>query len=256
LLGEAGFDAALRLSGTFDYRNPQWKIDGLRHLFTPRLNYRTIPQADQGRPFIPRIDRESFATYLPPLGLGALRRIDDLRATHTLRLGFDNTLQTRDPLLGSRDLLMVNVANDFRFKRRPGERDVSEIHAEVAAAPARWLQFDLYQSFAPQSFTLRELNAGITLRDGTAWLVRFGNNFLRRELEDYSLDIRRRLNERFEAIARLQYDTRRHRFNEQTYGLAHTLANTWLVSYSVSVYSGRKRESNFGFDLRVDALRF
>jgi hypothetical protein len=24
----------------------------------------------------------------------------------------------------------------------------------------------------------------------------------------------------------------------------------------VSVYSGRKRESSFGFDLRVDALRF
>jgi LPS-assembly protein len=65
-----------------------------------------------------------------------------------------------------------------------------------------------------------------------------------------------RLNERFEAISRLHYDARRRRFNEQTYGLAQNLGNTWLVSYSVSVYSGRKRESNFGFDVRVDALRF
>jgi LPS-assembly protein len=256
LLGEVGFDAALRLSATFDYRNPQWKIDGLRHLLTPRLGYRAIPHADRGHGSIPRIDRETFATYLPPLGLGAVRHIDDLRATHTLRLGFDNTLQTRDPVLGSRDLLVVNVANDFRFKRRPGERDVSEIHAEIAALPARWLQFDLYQSFAPQTFALRELNSGVTLRDGTAWTLRFGNNFLRRELQDYTIDARRRLNERFEAVARLQYDARRHRFNEQTYGVAHTLANTWVVSYSVSVYSGRKRESNFGFDLRIDALHF
>jgi LPS-assembly protein len=256
LLGELGFDTALRTSGTFDYRNPQWKIDGLRHLFTPRLSYRYIPQADKGRRQIPQIDRETFATYLPPLGLGDVRHLDDLQATNTLRLGLDNTLQTRDPILGSRDLLVVNVANDFRFKRRPGERDVSEIHADIAALPARWLQFDVYQSFAPQTRRMREFNSGVTLRDGTAWSLRLANNYLRRELQDYALEPRVRLNERFTALARLYYDARRHRFTEQTYGVAHNVANTWLVSYSLSVYSGRKRESNFGFDARVDALRF
>lgn len=256
LLGETGFDAALRLSGTFDYRNPTWKIDGLRHLLTPRLSYRYIPQADRGRARIPRIDRESFATYLPPLGLGELRHLDDLHRTNTLRVSLDNSLQTRDAALGSRDLLVFNLANDLRFHRQPGQRDVSELHAEIALLPARWLQFDAYGSAPPQSFDLREFNAGVTFRDGTAWSLRFGNNFLRRELEDYSTDLRVRLNERFEAISRLQYDARRRRFNEQTYGLAHNLGDTWLVSYSVSVYSGRKRESNFGFDVRVDALRF
>ena len=256
LLGELGFDAALRTNGTFDYKNPQWKIDGLRHLFTPRLAYRFIPQADKGRRQIPNLDRETFATYLPPLGLGDVRHLDDLHATNTLRLGLDNTVQTRDPVLGSRDLLVFNLANDFRFKRQPGERAVSEIHAEVAALPARWLQFDLYQSFAPQTFTLRELNSGMTIRDGTAWSLRFGNNFLRRQIQDYSLDTRLRLNERFAAVSRLHYDARKRRFNEQTYGLAHSLGHMWLVSYSVSVYSGRKRESNFGFDLRIDALHF
>ncbi len=256
LLGETGFDAALRLSGTYDYRNPRWKIDGLRHLLTPRLSYRYIPQADRGRARLPRIDRESFATYLPPLGLGELRHLDDLHRTNTLRLGLDNTLQTRDPAAGSRDLLVFNLASDLRFHRRPGQRDVSELHAEIAALPARWLQVDAYASAPPQNFTLREFNAGVTLRDGTAWSLRFGNNFLRRELEDYSVDLRVRLNERFDALSRLHYDARRRRFNEQTYGVAHTLANTWLVTYSVSIYSGRRRESNFGFDLRVDALRF
>ena len=256
LLGELGFDAALRLSGTFDYKNPLWKIDGLRHLLTPRLSYRYIPEADKGRAQIPRIDRETFATYLPPLGLGDVRHLDDLHATNTLRLGLDNTVQTRDPVLGSRDLLVFNVANDFRFKRRPGERDVSELHADVAALPARWLQFDLYQSFASQSFTLREFNAGVTLRDGPVWSLRFGNNFLRHDIQDYSVDTRVRINERFSALSRHHYDARKHRFIEQTYGVAQNLANTWLVSYEVSVYSGRKRESNFGFNLRVDALRF
>lgn len=256
LLGEVGADAVLRTSATFDYTNPRWRIDGLRHLFTPRLSYRYIPEAAKGRAFIPRIDREVFSTYLQPLGLGDSRRIDDLHATNTLRLAFDNVLQTRDRAEGSRDLVYLNVANDFRFRRRPGERDVSETHVELALLPAHWLQVDLYQSFAPQSLRVRELNAGITVKDGDAWSVRFANNFLRRELEDYLLEGRVRLNERLEAVTRLHYDARRRRFNEQAYGLVQNLGNTWLVSYTVSLYSGRRRESSFGFNVQIETVRF
>ncbi len=255
-LGEAGFDAAVRFSGVFDYRNPQWKIDGLRHLLTPRLSYRYVPEADRGVDRIARIDRESFSTYLQPLGLAEVRNVDDLRATNTLRLSLENLLQTRDRAEGSRDLVWLNLANDFRFKRRAGERDVSETHVDLALTPARWLQVDVYQSFAPQSFTLRELNSGITLRDGAAWSVRFGNNFLRSQIQDYSFEGRRRLNERLEALTRLHYDARRHRFNEQSYGLAQNLGNTWLISYTVSLYSGRRRESGFGFNIQIDTVRF
>jgi LPS-assembly protein len=255
-IGELGVDAVLRSSGTFDYRNPQWKIDGLRHLFTPRLSYRYLPKAGLGRAQIPRFDRESFATYLPPLGLGDVRHLDDLDATNTLRLGCDNVLQTRDATLGSRDLLVVNLANDFRLARRPGERTFSEIHAEVAVNPARWLQLDLYESFASQDATLREFNSGLTVRAGDAWSLRFGNNFLRGQIQDYSFHGRWRLDERFEAVTRLHYDARRRRFTEQTYGVAHNVGNSWLISYMVSVYSGRRRESNFGLDVRVDAIRF
>jgi LPS-assembly protein len=256
LLGEIGGDVVLRGSGTFDYQNPQWKIDGLRHLVTPRLSYRYIPEADKGRAQIPPIDREAFSTYLQPLGLGAVRNIDELHATNTLRLGIDNTIQTRDAVNGTRDLLVFNVANDFRFRRRPGERDVSEVHTEIALMPAPWLQVDVYQSFAPQNFSLREFNSGVTIRDGRFWSLRFGNNFLRREIQDYSIDGRLRINERFEALTRLHYDARKHRFNEQAYGIVQNLGNTWLISYTVSLYSGRRRESSFGFNVQIDTVRF
>ena len=255
-LGEAGADAALRASGTFDYQNPQWKINGLRHLITPRLSYRFIPEAENGRAQIPRIDRDVFSNYLPLLGLGDVRNIDDLHATSTLRLAVENTLQTRDAVEGTRDLLLLNVADDFRFRRQPGERDVSEIHTELALLPARWLQVDLYQSFAPQTFTLREFNAGVTLRDGTAWSLRFANNFLRHQIQDYVFDGRVRINEAFAALSRLHYDVRKHRFNEQAYGLVQNLSNTWLISYTVSLYSGPRRESRFGFNVQIDTVRF
>jgi LPS-assembly protein len=256
MLGELGVDVALRASGTFAYRNERWKIDGLRHLVTPRLSYRYIPEADKGRVIIPRIDREAFSTYLPPLGLGDVRSIDDLRATNTLRLAIDNTVQTRDPVYGARDLLVFNLANDFRFRRAPGERDVSEIHTEMALMPARWLQLDLYESFAPRNFRLREFNTGITLHDSNAWSLRFSNNFLRRELEDYAIDGRVRINEAYEFLTRLHYDARKRRFNEQAYGITQNVGNTWAVSYVVTLYSGPRRESNFGLRVQIDTVRF
>ena len=122
--------------------------------------------------------------------------------------------------------------------------------------PTRWLQFDLYESFAPRNFTLREFNSGLTLHDGEAWSVRFSNNFLRHELDDYAVDGRRRINEVFSVRARLHYDVRKRRFNEQAYGIEQNLGNTWRVSYLVSLYSGRRRESGFNFSLQVDPVRF
>jgi LPS-assembly protein len=115
---------------------------------------------------------------------------------------------------------------------------------------------DVYQSFAPQSFTLREFNSGVTLRDGEVWSARFSNNFLRHQIQDYQLDARLRLNETYEALTRLHYDARKRRFNEQAYGLAQNLGNTWLVSYVVSLYSGPRRESHFGLNVQIEARGF
>lgn len=255
-LGEIGVDAEMRISGVYAYRNPRWKIDGLRHLLTPRISYRAIPEAEKGSRYIPPIDRRSFSTYLAPLGLGDTRNLDQMHETNVLRLGFDNTLQTRDPIYGSRDLVVLNVANDFLFHARPGQRDVSEIHAELAIMPARWLELGVYQSFAPQDLTLREFNTGITLRDGDEWTARFASNFLRSELNDYFLEGSRRFNEVFDGIVHLRYDARQHRFNEQSYGVRHNIGNTWRIEYLITFYNGPRRESRFGFNVRVDALRF
>ncbi|MEO7598078.1 MAG: LPS assembly protein LptD [Opitutus sp.] len=255
-LGEIGFDSEMRISGTFEYKNPRLKIDGLRHLFTPRLSYRYLPEAEKGARYIPQIDRRSFSTYLQPLGLGDTRNIDELHRTNTLRLGFDNTLQTRDPVYGSRDLVVLNVANDFRFDRTPRERRMSEIHSELALMPARWLELGVYSSFAPQDLTLREFNTGITVRDGQEWEARFSSNFLRGELNDYFLEGSRRFNEVFDGTIHLRYDARKERFNEQMYGIRHNIGNTWRIEYLITLFDGPRRESRFGFSVRVGVLRF
>ncbi|HVU24267.1 MAG TPA: LPS assembly protein LptD [Opitutus sp.] len=256
-LGEIGVDAELHASGTWNYQNKRWGIDGLRHLLTPRVSYRYIPEAGKGAAYIPPIDRDvPLSSYLPPLDLGDERNLDTLHATNTLRVGLDNTLQTRDAVYGSRDLAYFNIADDLRFHRDPGERDVSEIHTELGLMPARWLELGVYESFAPQNFTLREFNTGVTLRNGDAWTLRFASNFRRDQLEDYLVVGRYRLNEVYEAITFLRYDARASRFVEQSYGVRQNIRNVWSVEYIVTLYSGDRRQSHFGFNVKIDTIRF
>ncbi|MCF7686689.1 MAG: LPS assembly protein LptD [Cephaloticoccus sp.] len=256
LLGEFGFDAELRTSAVSEYRNDTWRINGIRHLFTPRLAYRFVPQADKGRAFIPAIDNRTFNTYLPPIGLGDTRNIDDLGPTNVLRVGLDNTWQTRADDYGSRDLLVLNLANDFRFSRSPGQRTASDLHGFLAFMPTSWLQFDCYERLATQDFTVQEFNTGMTLRDGDAWSLRFASHFLRQDINEYILQYEQRINEVHDVLLKLHYDARLHRFNEQAFGLRQNLGNTWSVEYLVTVYDGPRRESDFGFNIAVEALGF
>jgi len=256
LLGEFGFDAALRASKTWNYQNPVWQIDGLRHLLTPTLGYRYVPQATKGRAWIPPIDTAPFSSYLPVLGLGDTRNIDALEPQHLLRLGLNNTWQTRAADYGSRDLLTLDLAQDLRFDRAAGQRRGSDLHAALAFMPAPWLQFDLYQRTRVDDFSLREVNAGLTLRDGPAWSLRLDSHYLRREINEYVLRYEVAVNEAITLLTRLHYDSRRSRFNEQAYGLRQNLGNIWSVQYTVSIYDGRRRESDFGFNFSVQALGF
>lgn len=255
-LGEVGVDAELRTSGVFNYRSELWQIDGLRHLLTPKFSYRYIPEADRGQPYIPPIDREVFSTNLEPIGLGAIRNIDELHRRHTLRIGLDNVLQTRDPAYGSRDLLTFNLAADLSFATQPGQRRWSDVYTELSVTPAPWLRFDLFQRLAPQNLTLRELNTGLELIDREWWTLRLATNYLQDQIEQYFVEYDRRVNEVWRGYARVRYDARAARWNELSFGVRQNLRNTWNIGYEVSWYQGRQRESSFGINAVVDLIRF
>lgn len=258
-LGEVGFDARLLASGTFDYRNDTWEIDGLRHLVEPMLSYRYAPRAGEGRPYIPSLERRTFATYLQPLSLADSRRVDDLQRLDTLRLQLNNRLQTRDPAYGSRNLAELNVAADYWFTRadnRRGRKGLADIHAEVALTPAPWLRLAVYERFDPRTASQRELNTSLQLIDQDWWSVRLASHFLKADYEEYSLDAQVRLNEMWGLAGRWRYDARRSRLNEQTYGLWQRLGQTWSVRYEVAFFEGPRRESSFGFNVEVDLLKF
>lgn len=267
VLGEVGFDAkAFETSRTWDYKNEQWGIDGLRHIVTPRVSYRLSPSADVGRGDIPAIDRDVFSTYLRPLGLADRRDIDTLPALNTYRFQVDNVLQTRDPGHGSRDLATLSVAIDQYASSEAAatagqRRDESDAHAFLALTPARWFVFDLYNRVTAQTGKLQELNTGLTLRDADLWSLRFGTHYLEdnigsRQLQEYTADLGVRLNEIYSLLFQLRYDSRAGQFTEQTYAFRQRLSRTWTVSYELSLYDGPRREDDLGVSVSVETDQF
>jgi LPS-assembly protein len=255
-LSEVGFDAALRFAGTFETQNKRWGIDGLRHLITPRISYRFIDDADKGAAFIPPIDRRVFATYLEPLSLGSRRQIDDLTATNNVRLSVDQRLQTRDIDYGSRDLVHLNLAIDSRFDSAPNARTLSALHSELRLSPAPFLDFELYHRATPGDWTMRELNTAITLHNADQWELQVASHYLESDIQEFIGSFAYRFNEVWQGYTRLHFDARRDRFVEQTYGMRQTIANRWAIGYEISFFEGQRREADFGFALRFDAVTF
>lgn len=255
-IGEVGFDARLLASKTTDYRNEIWEIDGLRHLVEPRLSYRYAPKADRGRAYIPPIDRRVFSTYLQPLSIANSRFIDDLSALNTVRLSLNNTLQTRDRVYGSRDLVALNFAADYNFDAPAGAHGLSDIYTELAVTPAPWLRWEIFHRFDPHAPSQQEINTGLTLTDHEWWSARVATHFLKRNYEEYFLEYRHRLNEVFDVTGLWRYDARNSRFNEQSYGVWQRLGQTWAVKYEVSFFDGPRRESSFAFNIEVELLKF
>jgi len=251
-LGEIGFDSEARASGIYDYKNLNWDIDGIRHLIVPQISYRYIPGSESGNPSIPAIDTQTFSPYLQPLELGDARAVDDLGRRNTLRLGIDNIFQTRDASYGSRDLLNLNIADDINFIRTPLEPDISDLHAELAVTPAKWIEFEAANVTNVQTFTLREIDAGVTFKDGNVWSLRLATDFYRHDDHDYSANYSLRLTETFTGIIMVQYSARQNVFDELAVGVTQNLGNVWSVQYLITDNGGPNRDGRL--DVRVSLL--
>ncbi len=258
VLGQVGGDIRARAFGQFDVQSERWGIDGLRHLVEPFAQYRYIPDAEKGAAYIPDIDRSVFSTRLLPIDLGDIRALDELHEINTLRYGLQQRLQTRDAKGGVRDLIVLTLAQDRHFNRlvAPTLRRSSDLHADIALMPAPWIRFDAFQRLDPHSWRLEEFNSGFTLTDSQFWTARFGTQFLRDQLEEYTLDASIRLNERFTLTGLWRYDAVDSQFYEQAYGIRQTFRNLWSIEYALAFYEGQRRESGMQFRISLEVFDF
>ena len=260
LLGQIGFDADMRAYGLWNYSNPTWEIQGLRHVLRPVLMYRYIPNAQQGTGKIPVIDQDVFSPYPPVVDLNSTRSVDQLYNTNLIRYGVENILQTRasgtSGNYGSRDLASLNLYNDILLQRAPGQTAVSNIWATLGLTPADWVHLDVFTRFDPVALTLREIRTRLRFIDGERWAVAIYTDNLQHQIDQYWLEAMYRISERYQLTGRWRYDQNLGYITEQTYGIKQRLGNSWDITYEIAYYRGTTNQNGIGFNVKFELLAF
>ena len=256
VIGELGLDAEVSSYATWDFQNPLWGIDGLRHVFKPVLQYRYLPGGDSGKNKIIPIDRNYFGTSLPSIDLGNTRHLDEMTDLNVLRVGLENLLQTRHHGYGSQDLISFNIYQDLLLSAESGADEWTGLYTQLQMNPVHWMRIDIYNRISTESFTVQDWRNRITIHDSNFWSVSFFSDHLQNEINQYGFDYYQRINRTFGFRARMLFDTRRNDVTEQRYILHQRLGNAWEVEYQLAFYSGNVREDNTSFKIRFNLLQF
>ncbi|MBO7521660.1 MAG: LPS assembly protein LptD, partial [Opitutales bacterium] len=261
-LGQVGFDAQMQAWGLWQLRSKTLGIDGLRHSLRPILQYRYIPNAEDGASRIKAIDELYLDNQPAVLDLGLMRNVDELYKTNTLRVGLENVFETRGGRYGSREVARLNFYQDFNFERRPyisdksKEYSYSDFYFFGSVSPAEWLNVGNYTRVNANNADLAETNTYLELHDGDAWRVVFGDVYLQGDINQYYVHAELRLTENYRLRGRWHYDYKNSRMTSQVYSLWTRVGNSWAVEYRISVKEGSKRENNLSFGANVRFLSY
>ena len=237
-------------------------LDGLRHSLRPILQYRYIPNAEDGKSRIDPIDRYYFDTMPDVLDLGLRRDVDDMYKTNVLRVGLENVFETRSGRYGSREVARINLYQDFNFDSRPYISDhskkysYSDFYFFGSVSPAEWITVANYTRVNANNGDFAEVNSYVELHDGDFWRVAFGNIYLLGDINQYYVRAELRLTENYRLRGRWRYDYKYSRMVEQTYSLWTRVGNSWAVEYRVSFKEGSKRENHLSFGANVRFLSY
>ncbi len=256
IMGELGIDAEIKAYAAWEIQSKIWDIDGLRHIFRPVFRYRYLPGGASGKKKIIPIDREVFNTSLPPIALANIRSIDDLLDLNVIRIGIENFLQTRAEEYGSRNLVELNLYQDYHFNSTKNPGGWSNFFTQLNLSPAQWLDLDFFNRFQFDDLISIETRTQLSINDGEIWTIGFSLNNLRNEINQWDVDFFYKLNERWAFRTHLRFDVRRNEFAERIFALRHRISGIWEVEYQAVFHEGSNRENETSFNIRAGLLSF
>jgi LPS-assembly protein len=253
-IGEIGLDAEAFSHAAWDYVNPVWGINGLRHMIKGVVQYRYIPEAQNGVGKLAAIEKRLIEHNMPLLGLGTIPNLDDLGEFHTSRLGIENRLETRSAEYGSRRLAGLNIYQDILPSRNSGKLDA--LYLNGIFSPARWVDMALTAKMPSRSGKIHRLSSEIILRDGDKMNLHLANEYLLDGNRQNLLFATYQLSRDNLLAAGLRYDAKRNDMTEQSYTWSTTLGKHWIIDNSVTLRKGDLRESNFTYRVGVHLNSF
>jgi hypothetical protein len=260
VIGQAGFDVEGLFTGSWSVDAPNWGINGLRHSARPLFQYRVMPGADREVGVVPMTQRAVSVSVLEELDLAD--RLDAASTTdrQSMRFGIRNTLETRDALKGSRELLRADLFTDWRQGPTDAETGRTDLLGSLSVSPASWLTLNSSVRMPNGGGAARESLQTIALNSGDFWRTSLSWVELRQATNARQLvwDGRVRLNSVYSLVSGLNYDAQLDQATLLWAGLIQRVGNSWEVEYGVNKRMDplNRGISSLGFHLRVRLFKF
>ncbi len=260
VIGQAGFDVEGLFTGSWSADAPSWHIDGIRHSVRPLFQYRVMPGADREVGVIPMTQRAVSVSVLEELDLAD--RLDAASTTdrQAMRFGIRNTVETRDALLGSRELLRADLFTDWRQGPTDAETGRTDLLGSLSISPASWVTFTSAARMPNGGGAARESLQSISLNSGDFWRTSFSWVELNQATQARQLvwDGRVRLNSVYSLVSGLNYDAQLNQTTMLWAGLIQRVGNSWELEYGVNKRMDPINQgiSSLGFHLRVRLFKF
>jgi len=257
-LGQAGVDAEMTITGTWDVDSPRWGIRGLRHTLRPFAGWRAFPEIDAETAAVPRLDRRRGPDLnLPSLDLADRRDTDTLDERQVAQIGLRNTLETRDTRSGTREVLRADLMADWRDRRGPAATELG-LHAHLAWKPAEWLSLETLLRTASDD----DLGAGsltwASLRSGDLWRLSGGLGEFRDGAAERQAfgELELRLNSAFSLRMGGTYELATGEFLERRATIVQKIGASWDLEYGVNARRSPTGDDGLGFTVRVRLFKF
>ena len=260
VIGQAGFDVEGLFTGSWSVDAPNWNIDGLRHSVRPLLQYRVMPGADREIGVAPMTQRAVSVSVLEEVDLAD--RLDAASTTdrQVARFGVRNTVETRDAVTGSRELLRADLFADWRQGPTDAETGRSDLLGSLRLSPTPWMTLSSSVRMPNGGGAARESIQSIALNSGDFWRTSLNWIELRQATQARQLlwDTQTRLNSVFSVVTGLNYDAQIGQATLIWAGLIQRVGDSWEIEYGLNKRMDplNRDISSLGFHLRVRLFKF
>jgi LPS-assembly protein len=165
--GEWGNELRYELAGDYDWENPTWKIDQIRHIIGFSISHRKTRRLSHSNELlIPKID-EPFAD----LNLGSIDLMDRIEADglephEVVRIGWENEFLTQN-VTNSRSLASLDFFQDLYHTRDGLANQKKEFFTNISLRPAYWISLNGQSKIDTSQSEVIRNSYSVWITDGT-----------------------------------------------------------------------------------------
>ena len=258
-VGQIGFDIEGLATGSWNLKADHWSINGMRHAFRPFIQYRYLPGADHAVGEIPQSERDVAFSAFRELDLADRPDAAATTATQVGRVGFRNTLSTRDTEMGTRELARFDISKDWSNADESLGKTDSDIQTQIRLTPANWVTIDSFTRYAKNGGGNVESLQSIAFNSGDFWKASVGW-FELKQGADPAKQLwvmgEVKLNSTFSALVTVNYDALAKAYTYESIGLIQRIGNSWEIEYGFQKRVSAFNDGSLGAHVRVRLFKF